>query len=345
MLKCWDFGLMLHWLERYKDSSETLQMALIKYSEMSTGKGSGHENISRGVDGGLLKVTDGWDFHGNHRYNTQVMFLCALREGHELLVMHLLRNNKVYIEGKDDDGNKPLFLALKMGSEVVVKLLLEKGADTSSRDKNGLTPLCWAIANGAGRSAAMLLLDHGADADLASGEHKATPLSQAAAVGDLDIAELLLERGANLECVSPGWLGWRPLSWAAAEGHVAMMRFLVGKGASLTSRDSQGQTLLMTAARRGQKDAVAALLDWGSPTEPVDIHGRMALSLAAGEGHRDVAELLLDGGAAIDAPSRGNGSPLWWAAYGGHEETVRLLLDGGADRELRRRGRTTPLQF
>jgi ankyrin repeat protein len=36
----------------------------------------------------------------------------------------------------------------KNGHEAVVKLLLEKGAELESKDKDGRTPLSWAAENG-----------------------------------------------------------------------------------------------------------------------------------------------------------------------------------------------------
>ncbi|OJJ83539.1 ankyrin repeat domain-containing protein, partial [Aspergillus glaucus CBS 516.65] len=42
----------------------------------------------------------------------------------------------------------PLFWAARNGHEAVVNLLLEKGADTSTTDKDGRTPLFWAARNG-----------------------------------------------------------------------------------------------------------------------------------------------------------------------------------------------------
>ncbi|KAF2689661.1 hypothetical protein K458DRAFT_384295, partial [Lentithecium fluviatile CBS 122367] len=51
-------------------------------------------------------------------------------------------------EFKHDNSRTPLSWAAEKGSETVVRLLLEKGADMESQDNNGRTPLSWAVGKG-----------------------------------------------------------------------------------------------------------------------------------------------------------------------------------------------------
>jgi hypothetical protein len=83
---------------------------------------------------------------------------------------------------------------------VVVKLLLEKGAELESKDNDGRTPLSWAAKNG----------------------HKA-------------VVKLLLEKGAELES-KDRVDGRTPLSWAAENGHSAVVKLLLEKAPSWSPR-------------------------------------------------------------------------------------------------------------
>jgi hypothetical protein len=70
----------------------------------------------------------------------------------------------------DNDGRKPLYLALQNGSismdyQDVAQLLIEKGADVDKPDKNGRTLLFFRFAH---LDVARLLIDKGADGDLTS---------------------------------------------------------------------------------------------------------------------------------------------------------------------------------
>jgi len=60
------------------------------------------------------------------------------------------------------------------------------------------------------------------------------PLLAAAAAGDLERMELLLDLGAQVDL--PGDLGMSPLHWAAGRGNEAVAQRLAASGASTTSR-------------------------------------------------------------------------------------------------------------
>ena len=63
--------------------------------------------------------------------------------------MKLLLEKGAELESEDKDyGQTPLWWAAENGHEAVVKLLREKGAELESKDKNGRTPLWWAARNG-----------------------------------------------------------------------------------------------------------------------------------------------------------------------------------------------------
>jgi ankyrin repeat protein len=71
-----------------------------------------------------------------------------VKEGHEAVVQQLLVTGKVDIDSKDKDGRTPLLWAVKEGHEAVVQRLLATGkADVNSKDNYGWTPLSLARKN------------------------------------------------------------------------------------------------------------------------------------------------------------------------------------------------------
>ena len=121
-------------------------------------------------------------------------------------------------------------------------------------------------------------------------------LPRACEFGDLDIARLLLDVGANASAADGD--GWTALHRASWEGHEAVARLLVGAGTDVSVVDKDDWTAL----------------HWASEKE-----------------HEAVARLLVEAGAGASAATRGGWTPLHWASEEGHEAMARLLVEAGAD--------------
>jgi ankyrin repeat protein len=103
-----------------------------------------------------------------------------------------------------------------------------------------------------------LLLDHGADINAVSHNHfAASSLLGAAAFRKIEVARLLLKRGANVNCC--GEEGSSPLHEAAGSGQLNFAELLLAHGANINAKDDKGKTPLATALEYKQ-DAMAAWL-------------------------------------------------------------------------------------
>lgn len=103
-----------------------------------------------------------------------------------------------------------------------------------------------------------LLLDRGAVINTISRNPLlASPLQGAVASGRYELARLLVQRGADVNCRGEG--GVSPLQEAAAGGRLEFAKFLMESGSRLNERDDEGKTPLATAIAY-KKDAIAALL-------------------------------------------------------------------------------------
>ena len=135
------------------------------------------------------------------------------------------------------------------------------------------------------------------------------------------------------------------LAWAARRGHEAVVRLLLEKGADIKAKDDDRRAVLSAAAERGHEAVVRLLLEKGIDIEVKDNGGRTVLQAAARGGHEAVVRLLLENGADIEAKGcYYKMTALHWAAERGHEAVVRLLLEKGADIEAKDNGGRTVLQ-
>jgi len=128
-----------------------------------------------------------------------------------------------------------LFVAATRGDADLAKKLLQQGADPNHKTDFGHYPLHEAVRVG-NRRIVELLLAAGAQVNVRVSPrgpdtpNQWTPLHFAAYGGHTDIAEKLIERGADL---SPKDLwGKTPLNYALEQKHVELVAFLKAKGAS-----------------------------------------------------------------------------------------------------------------
>ena len=128
---------------------------------------------------------------------------------------------------------------------------------TNSHAHDGFTPLGLAVFFGH-PEAVQVLLAAGADVNLASRESmKVTPLASASAAGQLEIARMLIEHGANVNARAAS--DFTPLYESAASGRIEFARLLLEHGADVNAKTSDGKTPLDYAREHGHEDMVELL--------------------------------------------------------------------------------------
>jgi ankyrin repeat protein len=259
----------------------------------------------------------------------------AAANGHTKAVQLLLQKGAT-IDARDDTGLTPLVWALHHGHSDVVALLIEKGAKENLKageleriDRRHRTALTRAVLSG-NEVVVQLLLEKGAQIE-AEDKTGATALLCASHKGHQTIAELLLDRGANIEASDRN--GVTSLMWASYQGYEGMTKMLLDRGARIEALSKLGRTALMFALLQDKKTTAKLLLDRGAQAEVFDKNGNTPLLLAAMKGSDDVAKALLDKGANVEASNEIGCTALVLASLHVHEAMVNLLLERGAQVE------------
>ena len=178
-------------------------------------------------------------------------------------------------------------------------------------------------------------LRRGANVDARNGSptQGQTALMAAAEEGLLELAELLLVNGADVNAKRRGVDG-TPLHLAAYQGHLAVAELLLDHGAAVNEMNGEGGTPLHEAALFGahrEGGIMKLLLDRGAAVDARNMAEETPLHLAARWWQSpDVVKLLLDRGAAVNATDAAQMTPLHYAAAGPRFPVVELLLDRGA---------------
>jgi hypothetical protein len=95
---------------------------------------------------------------------------------------------------------------------------------------------------------------------------------------------------------------------------------------------------LLIAARSGDKETVAKLLDAEVKADTTVPHSYTALAYAAAGGHLQIMKMLLKNGAKIETQARFNKTPLLHAAASNQVAACKLLVEEGANLEAVNRG-------
>jgi len=103
------------------------------------------------------------------------------------------------------------------------------------------------------------------------------------------------------------------------------------KAASLQTRDEEGVTALMRAARDGERKDTRALLEQGTDVNAHDLSGWTALTYAAAKGDLEIVKALLSKGADVNPEDKGDYTPLMAAVAYGNLKVVKVLIEKGAE--------------
>ena len=209
------------------------------------------------------------------------------------------------VDSDDEHGWTALLRAADRGDELMVSLLLDKGADIEARNPSNGTPLSCASENKHIATVDLLLL-RGAN-PITHDEYGWTPLHRAQVNhGGDEVALRLINSGAdvNAKCVS----GKTPLHHAVERENAPMVLLLLKAGADIGAQDIEKRTPLHTAIECRLEGMVHLLIESGADLTVKDADGRDALA-AANHALRKSPEIVKLLGRHVKAMKReGSGS-------------------------------------
>lgn len=190
----------------------------------------------------------------------------------------------------------PIHDAARKGNVAKVKELLDADPGlVSSKDKMGKTPLHYAAENDQ-KDVAELLIDHGADINTRDSNGGFAPIDLAlSSYHYMDVLELLVARGADANHTADN--GLTPLHEAALRGQRDALPLLLSKGAKIDTQDGKGTSPLLWALMMGHVDAAEILVNAGANPNLAGVQGFTPLSLAQRRGYGRIADLLRQHGA------------------------------------------------
>lgn len=146
--------------------------------------------------------------------------------------------------------------SVEEGKYEIVRLFLEAGYDASQRDTRGTPVLSLAIRN-SHYEIVSLLLEYGAEINLCAEDRSYSALMEAAQIGDLKTAKLLLSNDADTNIQSKD--GQTALILAVGRKDVPMVKLLIEHHADWNIADRLGMSALGYAKLFHNKDILEAM--------------------------------------------------------------------------------------
>ncbi|XP_031761151.1 ankyrin-3 isoform X7 [Xenopus tropicalis] len=288
-------------------------------------------------------VTNGANVNAQSQNGFTPLYMAA-QENH-LEVVKFLLDNGASQSLATEDGFTPLAVALQQGHDQVVSLLLEN----DTKGKVRLPALHIAARKDDTKAAALLLQnDHNADVESKmmvnrTTESGFTPLHIAAHYGNINVATLLLNRGAAVDFTARNDI--TPLHVASKRGNANMVKLLLDRGSKIDAKTRDGLTPLHCGARSGHEQVVGMLLDRGAPILSKTKNGLSPLHMATQGDHLNCVQLLLQHNVPVDDVTNDYLTALHVAAHCGHYKVAKVLLDKKANPNAKALNGFTPLHI
>lgn len=156
-------------------------------------------------------------------------------------------------------------------------------------------------------------------------------LADAVMQGDRSTALSLLKQKVDVNV--PMGDGTTALHWAADRGDLEIARMLIDAGANVKAESRIGAiTPLFLACKNGNPSMIDLLLKAGADAKSANALGTTPLMLAAASGSAEAVEILLNGGSDVNVRERTNGqTALMFAAALNRGAAIKVLLQHGAD--------------
>jgi ankyrin repeat protein len=300
-------------------------------------------------------------------------------------------------------GQTALMFAVAENHGDVAKILIDAGANVNARStfydfkfrkvasggtqanysRGGLTPLIFAARQGA-LEATKVLVEAGADMNLADPEFNVTPLLSAIYNDHYDVAAYLVEKGASIkegalylavEMRNLDYFGNHPRKALTSKmDELAFIKFLLDRGADpnapltakLPPRQTQspvltgnGMTPFIRAARSADVTTMKLLLEHGAdPKRASNDKTNAIIAAATGMGARfaggeekpeeeslEAIKLALEKGVDINAINDKGETAVHGAALRGANQIIQFLADHGAKLDVKNKAGRTPMDL
>ncbi|PSN29663.1 hypothetical protein C0J52_28092 [Blattella germanica] len=255
--------------------------------------------------------------NAKNEYGNTPMHYAA--EKHLMKVVECLLELECDIDCTNTEGETPLLKAIELGNEEIAINLLKHGSNPNPKNEYGNTPIHYAAEKHMVKVVECLLeLECDIDCTNTEGE---TPLMEAIKWRNEEIAINLLKYGANPNAI--GKYGNTPMHYANL---MKVVECLLEFECDIDCTNTEGETPLLKAIKRGNEEIAIKLLKLGSNPNSEDKYGNTVMHFAAEKNFANTVDLLLILECNFDSLNKEGVTPLLMAVMRRNEEIAMKLL-------------------
>ncbi|XP_057322749.1 uncharacterized protein LOC130666094 [Microplitis mediator] len=252
----------------------------------------------------------------------------ALNHNYQAIAKMIIEKN-TSINFRNEQGHSLLYTAAKNNQIDIIKLLLKLGA----RVKIGNSDVIVSAVFSGHKNAVHTLITHG-NININEKLKENMSLLQLAVINDhKNIAELLLEKGADVNAVCPDGTS---LHLAASKGHYEMIKLLLDNNADSSIKDDKNRTAIEMALNDSHDHIRSFKILFEH--KKIDVNYRCnndeewtLLHIAAQAGSLPITEYLIEKGADINLQNKHFSKPVHIAAREGHKHLVEYYINKNID--------------
>ena len=211
-------------------------------------------------------------------------------------------------------------------AEKAVELVLNDGLDINTPALCNRTPLLWASLSSSGEFIETLI-DLGANVNAQRTDDKVTPLILSADWNNFMAVYLLLDHGADANIAAAD--GRTPLHKAVMKGNQNLVKLFLEKNALVNTQNADGDSPLHTAVSNGFFDITKLLIKKGSNVNLQNKEGRTPLFLGVKNKHEQLIKLLIENKADVSIGYKENSTEMKYIeVYEGLNGVVAFTVIG-----------------
>ena len=229
-----------------------------------------------------------------------------------------------------------LVMAAYCGGHDMVTLLVGEGADVNAMSLDNYTAITVAILK-KHTQCVNILIEAGADVNLANVSNGTTPLMNAAYTPNPEAIDLMIKKGADVNMTSHD--GSTALILASG----IQQDVILPQGTEVNSKKYRNRVRRLLANLKGSTECISLLIQAGADVNKTDDHGRTALIRAAEQYNPKSIDLLLQAAADVNRAAIYGNTPLMeaticWSTFHRESPMHEVTVNGRSPCEPHKRG-------